>query len=134
MVIKDNFSADTDTRALAVAAKVDYARKLGHKVIPLIWVKARACGCGLGEVHRIDGVTALIGTVRHRMPTRVVNARLHFNDHCQPYAVLLDEPGQMVQFGCEHGGTATGELFGDTLARIRAAVAAVRRPGVRLKI
>lgn len=134
MAIYDDYPADTDPRALAVAAIVARAREMGVEVVPLVSVQARRCGCGLGEVHRANDVTALIGIVVYRVATGTVKGRLCYEEHHQRYAVPLDGSESMVQFGCKHGGGATGELVGDTLARVRAEVASATRRGVRLRL
>ncbi|MCA1702553.1 MAG: hypothetical protein LC808_04505 [Actinobacteria bacterium] len=134
MGVHDGFPADTDPVALAVIAVVERARETGHEVTPLVRVRAAACGCGLGKVHRENGVTVLTGTVVARVLVGIVNGRDRYQERRQQYAVQLDNPDCVVSFGCEHGGTATGELPDDTLSRVRAAVAAATRRGVTLRV
>lgn len=131
---RDGFPDDTDPVALAVVAVVERARETGHEVTPLVRVRADACGCRLGEVHRVNGVTVLTGTVVARVLVGIVNGADRYQDRHQRYAVQLDNPDRVVSFGCKHGGTGTGELLDDTLTRVRTAVAGATRRGVTLKV
>lgn len=131
MTVRDGFPDDADPVALDVVAVVERARENGHEVTPLLRVRAHACGCDLGEVHRVNGVTALTGTVVARV---LVGIGDRYEERHQRYAVQLDNPDRAVSFGCKHGGTGTGELLGNTLTRVRTAVAAATRRGGTLRL
>lgn len=134
MVIHDGFPDDVDLIALAVVAVVERARQAGYEVTPLVQVRARACGCCLGEVYRENGVTVLTGTVVARVLVGIVDGQDRYQERHQRYAVQVDNPDREVTFGCEHGGTATGELFGATLSEVRVALATATHRNKQLRV
>jgi hypothetical protein len=129
-VSHDGFPRDVDPRAFAGAM-------IAHRdnLSPLLTIyPAGGCECTLGRVYRVNGMTVLTGIAVVPVLVGMTDGKLQRERHKQRYAVLLDQPDRPVTLVCRHGGTGGGELLGETLARVRAAVAAATRTGTVLVI